>query len=162
MEYVFFEYFVRANIQKIEYVFSAAIWTSVQFVWRHMHIFIYVNTDWSGCKYSYMCIWPWEIFIYSYSWMYLLDVIERSFSEMLQCNTFRYSHIIVHCITYSINTICYTFSFLNMCDSTYSYIWMFECVGGMGHGGGASMRICPMTERWIFSFGNFFVTNCNI
>ena len=149
MEYVFFGYFVRANIQKIEYVFSAAIWTSVQFVWRHMQVFIYVH----------MTV---GIFIYSYSWMYLPDVIERSFSEMLQCNTFRYSHIIVHCITYSINTICYTFSFLNMCDSTYSYIWMFECVGGMGHGGGASMRICPMTERWIFSFGNFFVTNCNI
>jgi len=36
-----------------------------------------------------------------------------------------------------------------------------ECVGGMGQGGGASMRICPMTEMGFFSFGQIVAPKCD-
>jgi hypothetical protein len=45
-----------------------------------------------------------------------------------------------------------------MCSDS---IQLLECVGGMGQGGGASMRICPMTERGFFSFGQIVAPKCD-
>ena len=73
---------------------------------------------------------------------------------MSQLNVFKYANIIVYCVTYSINTICYIYEYMNMYKSAHIHICEYLNIRwGMRHGGVRSMYICIMTEMGFFTLG---------